>query len=62
MTQTLATGTQIGPVQLASIVRRAASRPEHWLSMIRFDADSRWYRRLVVDEGYEVWLLSWLPG
>jgi predicted metal-dependent enzyme (double-stranded beta helix superfamily) len=62
MTQTLATGTQIGPVQLASIVRRAASRPEHWLNMIRFDADSRWYRRLVVDAAYEVWLLSWLPG
>jgi hypothetical protein len=62
MTRTLTTGTQIGPSQLASIVSRAARQPEHWLNIIRFDPDRRWYRRIVVAEDHEVWLLSWLPG
>jgi predicted metal-dependent enzyme (double-stranded beta helix superfamily) len=62
MTQPLATRTRIGPPQLASMVARAADRPRDWLNLLRFDANSRWYQRLVLEEAYEVWLLSWLPG
>jgi predicted metal-dependent enzyme (double-stranded beta helix superfamily) len=62
MTQPLATGTRIGPAQLPGIVARAAGRPGDWLNMVRFDASSRWYQRLVLEETFEVWLLSWLPG
>ena len=62
MTQPLATGTRIDPAHLASIVARAADRPGNWLNAVRFDANSRWYQRLVLDEAYEVWLLTWLPG
>ncbi|MFD0347707.1 cysteine dioxygenase [Kitasatospora aburaviensis] len=30
--------------------------------MVRYDALTRWYARLETGPGYEVWLLSWLPG
>ena len=62
MTQPLATGTRIGPAQLPGIVARATDRPGDWLNMVRFDASRRWYQRLVLEEAFEVWLLSWLPG
>lgn len=29
---------------------------------MRYDATTRWYARLRTGPGYEVWLLSWLPG
>jgi predicted metal-dependent enzyme (double-stranded beta helix superfamily) len=29
---------------------------------VRYDATTRWYARLQTGPGYEVWLLSWLPG
>lgn len=29
---------------------------------MRYDATTRWYARLQTGPGYEVWLLSWLPG
>jgi predicted metal-dependent enzyme (double-stranded beta helix superfamily) len=50
------------PAQLAQIVLRAAGDPGHWLSFVRYDANRRWYRRLLRGDEYEVWLLSWLPG
>ncbi len=28
----------------------------------RFDLRERWYVRLSAQRGYEVWLLSWMPG
>jgi quercetin dioxygenase-like cupin family protein len=39
----------------------AADRPR-WAPLVRFDAVSRWYHRLGTGPGYEVWLLSWVPG
>jgi predicted metal-dependent enzyme (double-stranded beta helix superfamily) len=29
---------------------------------VQFDAERRWYRRLRMGTGWEVWLLTWLPG
>jgi len=62
MTQPQLTRASIGPAQLAKIVARIASQPQHWLAAVRYDASSRWYTRLATEEAYEVWLLSWLPG
>ncbi|MER5839360.1 MULTISPECIES: cysteine dioxygenase [Streptomyces] len=39
----------------------AADRPR-WEHLVRYDASSRWYHRLLAAPGYEVWLLSWVPG
>ena len=39
----------------------AADRPS-WEPLVRYDATTRWYHRLRTGPGYEVWLLSWLPG
>lgn len=30
--------------------------------LLRFDADQRWWARLALTGGVELWLLSWLPG
>lgn len=30
--------------------------------VLRFDADQRWWARLALTGGVELWLLSWLPG
>lgn len=39
----------------------AADRPS-WERLVRYDATTRWYHRFPSGPGYEVWLLSWLPG
>jgi len=39
----------------------AADRPS-WVPLVQFDPTTRWYHRLRTGPGYEVWLLSWLPG
>ncbi|MGK5500716.1 cysteine dioxygenase, partial [Streptomyces sp. URMC 125] len=39
----------------------AADRPS-WAPLVRYDATTRWYHRLRTGPGYEVWLLSWVPG
>ena len=62
VTQPLTAGTQVGPAQLARITSGIARESGQWLSLVRYDASKRWYRRLTVAEQYEVWLLSWLPG
>ncbi|MFC1414621.1 cysteine dioxygenase family protein [Streptacidiphilus sp. N1-12] len=46
----------------AAIARRVADDRERWQSMVRYDALTRWYGQLETGPGYEVWLLSWLPG
>ncbi|MFJ1763283.1 cysteine dioxygenase [Amycolatopsis sp. NPDC088138] len=30
--------------------------------ILRFDEDQRWWARLALTDGVELWLLSWLPG
>jgi hypothetical protein len=44
-----------------AIAARYAS-PDSWPVAPRFDAAERWYQRIAVAPGHEVWLLTWLPG
>lgn len=46
----------------ARLVREIAADRNRWAPLVRYDALTRWYARLETGPGYEVWLLSWLPG
>ncbi|GAA0435070.1 cysteine dioxygenase family protein [Streptomyces luteireticuli] len=46
----------------AGLARAVAADRAAWSRLVRYDATSRWYRRLRTGPGYEVWLLSWVPG
>ncbi|MFD7904479.1 cysteine dioxygenase [Kitasatospora sp. NPDC057904] len=46
----------------ARLVREIAADRTRWEHLVRYDALTRWYARLETGPGYEVWLLSWLPG
>nr|WP_202447187.1 cysteine dioxygenase family protein [Streptomyces sp. SID5468] len=46
----------------AGLARAIAADRDRWAPKVRFDPVSRWYDRLATGPGYEVWLLSWLPG
>ncbi|MFF9481474.1 cysteine dioxygenase [Streptomyces sp. NPDC014733] len=48
----------------AGLARSLAADRASWEPLVRYDATTRWYHRLrsVPSAGYEVWLLSWLPG
>ncbi|UVS80703.1 cysteine dioxygenase family protein [Actinokineospora sp. UTMC 2448] len=49
--------------QLRSLTRQVGSTFGHELAEIaRYDPRSRWWTRLALTEGVELWLLSWLPG
>ena len=50
------------PRQLAAQVKRLIATPAEWVARVRLDAEGRWYQRIQLTEGYEVWLISWLPG
>ena len=50
------------PRQLAAHVKRLIATPAEWVARERLDAEGRWYQRIQLTEGYEVWLISWLPG
>jgi predicted metal-dependent enzyme (double-stranded beta helix superfamily) len=50
------------PRQLAAQVRRLTAAPAEWVTRVRLDPEGRWYERIASDDGYEVWLISWLPG
>jgi predicted metal-dependent enzyme (double-stranded beta helix superfamily) len=52
----------LSPVRLGQIVREIADAEQSWRSIVRFSAECRWYRRLVLADDHEIWLLSWLPG
>jgi quercetin dioxygenase-like cupin family protein len=56
----LAHPTTVG--DFAALARRVAADRDRWLPLVRYDALTRWYARLETGPGYEVWLLSWLPG
>ncbi|MGW5050307.1 cysteine dioxygenase [Actinokineospora sp. NPDC004072] len=49
--------------QLRSLTQQigAAFGPE-LAEIARYDPQSRWWTRLALTEGVELWLLSWLPG
>ncbi|MEU3603491.1 cysteine dioxygenase [Streptomyces sp. NPDC006798] len=44
------------------LARSVAADRERWEGLVEYDATSRWYHRLRTGPGYEVWLLSWVPG
>jgi predicted metal-dependent enzyme (double-stranded beta helix superfamily) len=55
-------GRLLGARQLADLVRRLASSPAEWLTLVRLNPAGRWYERIHLDESHEVWVISWLPG
>ncbi|PWI45009.1 cysteine dioxygenase family protein [Streptomyces sp. ICBB 8177] len=48
--------------EFAGMARAIAADRSQWEHLVRYDATKRWYHRLRTDPGYEVWLLSWVPG
>jgi quercetin dioxygenase-like cupin family protein len=46
----------------AGLARSIAADRAQWAHLVQYDATSRWYHRLRTGPGYEVWLLSWVPG
>lgn len=48
--------------EFAGLAGELATDRSCWAPLVRYDATSRWYHRLRTGPGYEVWLLSWLPG
>ncbi|MER6071753.1 cysteine dioxygenase family protein [Streptomyces sp. NPDC001817] len=48
--------------EFAGLARSIAADRARWAHLVRYDATSRWYHRLHTGPGYEVWLLSWVPG
>ncbi|MET9294956.1 cysteine dioxygenase family protein [Streptomyces sp. NPDC003077] len=46
----------------AGLARTIAADRASWAPLVRYDATTRWYHRLRTGPGYEVWLLSWVPG
>ena len=50
------------PTDLGDIVTGFVDRPQEWMDRVRLSPSRRWYERLEVGDGYDVWLLSWLPG
>lgn len=61
-TPLIAAGRNLSPAQLARLVRETATARQQWQTAIQFSAGQRWYRRLAVNDDYETWLLTWLPG
>jgi hypothetical protein len=59
----------LGPAHLARVARAVAASPALWQPLVRFTPGRRWYCRVGLagaaspaDPGYELWLLTWLPG
>ncbi|GAA2768892.1 cysteine dioxygenase [Streptomyces indiaensis] len=48
--------------EFVGLARSLAEDRSQWEHLVRYDASSRWYHRLRTGPGYEVWLLSWVPG
>ncbi|MFD0511817.1 cysteine dioxygenase [Streptomyces aureus] len=48
--------------EFAGLARTIAADRGRWEHLVEYDATSRWYHRLQTGPGYEVWLLSWVPG
>ncbi len=49
-------------LELASIALRLAAKTSLWEPLVKYDALSRHYVRLVAAYDFEAWLLTWLPG
>ncbi|CAM5461760.1 cysteine dioxygenase [Streptomyces avidinii] len=48
--------------EFVGLARSIAADRSAWEHLVRYDATTRWYHRLRTGPGYEVWLLSWVPG
>ncbi|QGV80300.1 cysteine dioxygenase [Streptomyces ficellus] len=48
--------------EFAGLARSIAADRTQWAHLVEYDATTRWYHRLRTGPGYEVWLLSWVPG
>ncbi|MEU0103181.1 cysteine dioxygenase family protein [Streptomyces sp. NPDC006267] len=48
--------------EFVGLARSVAADRAQWAGLVRYDSASRWYHRLRQGPGYEVWLLSWVPG
>ncbi|TQE16372.1 cupin domain-containing protein [Streptomyces ipomoeae] len=48
--------------EFAGLARSIAEDRAQWEHLVEYDATTRWYHRLRTGPGYEVWLLSWVPG
>ncbi|MFF5447031.1 cysteine dioxygenase [Streptomyces sp. NPDC012888] len=48
--------------EFAGLAREIAADRAEWEHLVEYDATTRWYHRLRTGPGYEVWLLSWVPG
>ncbi|MFB6810983.1 MULTISPECIES: cysteine dioxygenase family protein [unclassified Streptomyces] len=48
--------------EFAGLARSIAADRAAWEHLVEYDATTRWYHRLRTGPGYEVWLLSWVPG
>ncbi|WP_175410181.1 cysteine dioxygenase family protein [Streptomyces sp. TRM64462] len=48
--------------EFAGLARSIATDRAQWAPLVQYDATTRWYHRLRTGPGYEVWLLSWVPG
>jgi predicted metal-dependent enzyme (double-stranded beta helix superfamily) len=49
-------------VELRAMVREIAQAPSGWADSVRFDLYERYYSRLRLDDGVEVWLICWDIG
>ncbi|MHC5261083.1 cysteine dioxygenase [Streptomyces sp. UC4497] len=48
--------------EFVGLARSIAADRSQWEHLVEYDATTRWYHRLRTGPGYEVWLLSWVPG
>ncbi|MES9559848.1 MULTISPECIES: cysteine dioxygenase family protein [unclassified Streptomyces] len=48
--------------EFAGLGRSIAADRTQWTPLVRYDTTTRWYHRLRTGPGYEIWLLSWVPG
>ncbi|MFJ3975083.1 cysteine dioxygenase [Streptomyces sp. NPDC090021] len=48
--------------EFVGLARSIAEDRASWEHLVQYDATTRWYHRLRTGPGYEVWLLSWVPG
>jgi quercetin dioxygenase-like cupin family protein len=48
--------------EFVGLARSIAAERAQWEHLVEYDATTRWYHRLSTGPGYEVWLLSWVPG
>ncbi|WP_030681079.1 cysteine dioxygenase [Streptomyces cellulosae] len=48
--------------EFVGLSRSIAADRSQWEPLVQYDATTRWYHRLRTGPGYEVWLLSWVPG